>query len=126
MASLDFSKLVHQPDTFTDEIGVVHQVRSSADMGAVDLAKVNRLKAKFDMALKTLGETSTDVEAAADVESAINGIIAVILPSVPAERIAVWTLGQKSAIAQWWTAQENERQGKVSAKSATSGLPSRG
>lgn len=102
MGTLDFSKLVSSTETFTDVDGAVHTFKAPVEFGALEMARLNKAKKGIDEAMKALGEDGTDEDAAQKFERSVNLMLSVILPTLPTERIAQLTLGQKAQITEYW------------------------
>ncbi len=108
-SNFDFSALVPEHDTFTDVDRQVYEVRSGVDFGAVDLARITRLRREMPAVLEQI-EREPEAEApAARFELMVDESLRLILPSLPAERITAMALGQKAKIFEWWNAQELQR-----------------
>ncbi len=104
--NLDFSTLIPERDTFTDQGGTNYEFKARADFGAVDLARVTQYQGQIKSLLDTISQHPDNEEAAANLETLASKFIGLILPSLPQERVASMTLGQKTMIVEWWTTQQ--------------------
>jgi len=101
--NFDFTTLVPERDTFTDNDGQVYEFRGMTDFGAVDLARISRVQRDMPIALDTLAKSPDDEANASRFEQLVKDALQVILPKMPVERIAEMTLGQKTKIFEFWT-----------------------
>ena|SRR6185503_427864 len=104
--NLDFSILIPERDTFTDPGGGTYEFKARADFGAVDLARVMQYQNQIKSLLETISQHPDNEEAAGSLETLASKFIGLILPLLPQESISAVTLGQKTMIVEWWTAQQ--------------------
>lgn len=112
--NFQFSDLVHEPDTFTDADGTVYEVRAATELGAVEMARAQRLQTQFPTWLDRLTKHPEDERAAQALEEGIAALVQIAIPGLPPARIAQMALGQKQAILDWWNALQAERKNGTS------------
>ena len=106
--NLNFSTLVPERDTFTDVDGKVYEFKAEVDFGAVHMARMGRLQDTLQAALKSLAANTQDESMATQFEQCADEIVALVLPTLPAERRTALSVGQKAALMNWW--RENKGQ----------------
>lgn len=122
--NLDFTALIPKRDTFTDSDGRLYEFINRTDFGAVETARLHKLQAQVQQSLAALQADLGNEEAAVQFETAVNGVLALILPAMPRERLAGFTLGQKNAIVDFWN-KAQDALGAAPVGEAPAGQPAR-
>jgi len=100
--NLNFTLLIPERDTFTDQDGAVYEFRSRMDFSMEHLALANKLQRALSGALDRLAEVPEDESSASVFERTVNEVIGMALPDLPETRRKEMTLGQKTKIVEWW------------------------
>ena len=100
--NLNFTLLIPERDTFTDQDGAVYEFRSRMDFSMEHLALANKLQRALSGALDRLAEVPEDESSASVFERTVNEVIGMALPDLPEMRRKEMTLGQKTKIVEWW------------------------
>lgn len=100
--TLDFSTLEPDRPNFKDTDGTDYPFEVQTDFGAVTQARYNRTNKAFKEAMSALETDPSNLEAATEVEKAMRGVINVILPTLPKDRLLALKVGQMSQILSWW------------------------
>ena len=122
--NLDFAALIPKRDTFTDSDGRIYEFINRTDFGAVETARLHRLQKEVEQSLASLQADLGNEEAAVQFETAVNGVLALILPAMPRERLAGFTLGQKQAVVEFWN-KAQDALGAAPVGEAPAGQPAR-
>jgi len=102
MSTFSLADLMPEPLTFTDDAtggdGCAHDVLSGALLSTADVAALTRLERESAAAL-----AKNDPNAA---DAAINRLIAVLIPTLPLERISAIPIVFKTKFLEWWRDQQ--------------------
>lgn len=107
--SFDLGSLIQEHDTITDVDGTVYELRNQADMGIVDMARAQKLQRLLPTLAKQLEQKPDDAGVAQRMEKGVDELVSFIAPTLPAERIAAMTVGQKQALLDFWSKAQQER-----------------
>ena len=121
--NLNFADLIPERDTFTDTSGQVYEFLNRTDFGVVETARLSKAQTVVEASLERVKADTADEEAALAFESAVNDVLGLILPGLSRERLAGFTLGQKSAIVKYWNEQQETKATAVG--EARAGQPAR-
>ncbi|MCC6192260.1 MAG: hypothetical protein IT318_24780 [Anaerolineales bacterium] len=119
--NLDFSALIPERDTFTTRDGQRYEFRNRADLGVTDAARLHALQQDVQAALAALKLNVADVTAAQTFERAVDELVGIILPELPAPVRQAYSFGEKNAIVTWWRDQQEAP--APAAGEATAGQP---
>jgi hypothetical protein len=108
-ATFNLADLIPEPMTFRDVDGKAYEALSAEMFGAVDYAKLTRLRTEMTAAFSALqakqGDQATMEQLAANLEELSDGLIAMIVPDLPAERRNAIKFGHKFRFLKWWQEQ---------------------
>lgn len=113
-ATFDLADLVPEPMTMRDMDGTTYDVLGTELFGAVDYARLMRMRTDMAAAFSGLQAKQGDQEAkertAANLEQLADELIALLVPSLPAERRAAIPFAKKFRFLNWWKEQETKGQ----------------
>lgn len=96
--TLSFAELIPERDRFEVEKGEYIDFMTTADLDALDVAKTMAVQKQIDkIDVKNLTE-----ETAIALNEALADLIRIILPDIPAERLAGLKTGQRLMIVDFW------------------------
>jgi hypothetical protein len=115
-SNFSLASIVPEHDTFTDLDGKEYNVRSVREFSAIEMTEVARLERKVRKAQKRV-EDSAEIEddeqsdkslyKAQDLlTDAINGIVAILVPKLPEERVREIDFAYKFHFMEWWKNQQ--------------------
>lgn len=108
MAARGFSlsDLVPEPLEFRDDRfggdGTTHDVMTGEMLGASDAARLQLLQTRVERAIASKDEERLG----RDLDGAINEMLAVLIPTLSAERREAIPLGIKARFLEWWRDQQ--------------------
>jgi len=114
MASFGLADLIPEPLTFADNAeggdGTIYDVKVGSLLSNQDIADLIRLEKESAASLGKGDAAATD--------AMLNRIIAIIIPGMPAERVASIPIGLKSRLLEWWRNAQPEPPPKPTAAGA--------
>lgn len=115
--TFDLTSIIPEPLTFRDVDGAVHEVRPAAALGAVDVARMNRLQHRVAAAQDHIATTDDDEleRIAIEMESATDDLVALLIPSLAGERIKAIPLANKISLLTWWKDEQPAASGEAKA-----------
>lgn len=105
MPNLDFSDLIPDRPTFTDDDGdgEVYEFVTETMMSAEEYNLLKRLQRTVEGSLGSVTDADKDdAESARRLDKAVDDLLALILPDWPEERRQTLRLGQKAKIIEFW------------------------
>jgi hypothetical protein len=111
-ATFNLADLIPEPMTFRDVDGTAYDAHTPEMFGAVDYARMTRLRTDMSAAFSALqvkqGNPEQAEQLAADLESIADRLIALIVPDLPAERRTAMAFGHKFRFLNWWKEQQQK------------------
>ena len=115
--TFNLADLIPEPLTFRDTDGKAYEAHTAEMFGAVDYAKLMRLRTELATAFSALqakqGDPAMMEQLAANLEDLADDLIAMIVPELPAERRAAIKFGHKFRFLNWWKEQAAPKAGAV-------------
>jgi hypothetical protein len=109
-ATFDLASLIPEPLTFRDTDGKTYEAKTPEMFGAVDFARMTRLRTEMTAGFTALQAKKGDAEQAerlaADLEQMADALIALIVPDLPDARRTQIAFGHKFRFLNWWKEQQ--------------------
>lgn len=108
-ATFNLADLIPEPMTFKDVDGKTYEALTAEMFGAVDYARLMRLRTEMAAGFSALqakqGDPATMEQLAANLEDLADSLIAMIVPELPTERRTAIKFGHKFRFLNWWKEQ---------------------
>jgi hypothetical protein len=97
--------------------GARHEWQMLSDLGPAHVAMLRRIQDELSRAYAVIGATDASAQkleqAGAKLMAAFDAFLKLILPTLPAERIAALPFGAKERMLTWWNARQPKAEGQA-------------
>jgi len=107
--NFNLSDLIQDHDEFTDVDSTVYEFRNQIEFGVAELARAQRWQKQLPTLADVLSKDPENVPAADNLDKIGHGMLKLILPELPEQRVAALPLAQVMAIVQFWVQRQRER-----------------
>lgn len=97
--TLNFEALIPDRHKFVDAGGEEYEFMNPEDMGAEELARLNKLRKRIQA---FFDEEEDDEQAGQQFDQDVTAVLQIVLPELPAKRLDTFKLGQKSKMLEFW------------------------